>query len=219
MRYWGPNQETGWIIRKASESILSAAPERVSALITEVVGTLSALRAAVSPRYQFDARAWDLERNFALDGYRIEGRNLVAIDPTVAGTTELDDDLDALLSFSALPDRSAIRISLEKSAEDFKKQPPDFNVCLTNVRVALEASAKSIANQRGWQPSGEARWGEAVSYLRQSGFIRRGSGTRRHLQNREPGAHEMVDFDESDFARVGRRLAALMCYFLLKRSS
>lgn len=75
------------------------------------------------------------------------------------------------LNRSNLPSTVEINRLLENSADDVRKQPPDFNGSLTSARVALETVAKDIASERRKRYPGNfnpAKWGQVISYLRTS---------------------------------------------------
>ena len=105
---------------------------------------------------------------------------------------------------------------IERSAQDFRKTPPEYNGCLTNARVALESLVKSIAIARGC--SADVSWGQALSYLRTSGFISESeekaiAGVYGFVSQ---GAHRPMALSEQEMARLGRNLAISMCYFIIK---
>jgi hypothetical protein len=108
------------------------------------------LRNEVSPKYLYDERWTDLLRCLLLDGYHVtgdysSGYAVGALDPTIEAVRPLDDDLSAQLSRSNLRDRLEIIRLMKNSADDFCKQPQDFNGSLTSARVSLETLAKNIA--------------------------------------------------------------------------
>jgi len=61
-------------------------------------------------------------------------------------------------------------------------------------------------------------WGEVIAYLKSSGFIT--SQEEEELAGVftfvSPGAHSSVGLNEMKMTRLGRSLAASMCYFLIK---
>ena len=111
---------------------------------------------------------------------------------------------------------------LEKSAEAYRKAPPDYNACLTNARVALQTLATAIAKQRLANHPGffdESKWGQVLSYLRTSGFV--SDEEEKALAGVfglvSDGAHVPVGLTEQEMVRLGRSLIVAMCYFLVKR--
>lgn len=85
-----------------------------------------------------------------LDGYQLRGNystayELIAVEPTITATIPVDDDLSAELKRLNLWDREKIIRLMNNSADDFRKQPPNFNGSLTSARVSLETISKSIA--------------------------------------------------------------------------
>jgi hypothetical protein len=186
------------------------------------------LRGAVNPKYLYDERWTDLERCFLLDGYRFtgdysSGYKFVAVDPTIAAAAPLDDDLSGELNRSNLADRSEIMRLMNNSAEDFCKQPPDFNGSLTSARVSLETLAKNIAaiHQTKTPMSGDpTKFGAIVAYLQhQIGFLdkKEEDGIVGVYSFVSPGAHVPVGFTEEEMVRLGRSMIAAMCYFLVKK--
>ncbi len=210
--------------------LLNATPAQSIGLLTEIAATAGVLRVQNTKQaYFFDQRLEDLRRCALLDGYRFEGYGyqsgftLVAIEPQIEGTVAVDDDLSAELKRSGLDAGSAIAALLENSAGDFRKQPPDYNGCLTNARVALETLVRNIANTKSAgtspQPYDPTKWGQILSYLRTSGMItqKEEEGLSGVYSFVSPGAHSPIGLNEEEFSRLGRSIVVSMCYFLLKR--
>ena len=57
-------------------------PDQLSSLLSEVIRTKGDLRNQVTPRYRYDERWDDLVLCLLLDGYKVEGDQLVTVDPT-----------------------------------------------------------------------------------------------------------------------------------------
>jgi hypothetical protein len=197
-------------------------------LIDEICHSTRMLRAAINPKYIYDERWTDLERCLLLDGYRITGDytagyQIIAIDPTVGGAAAVDDDLSAELRKSNLADRDEIVRLIENSANDFRKQPPDFNGALTSARVSLETLAKNIAaihRQTIAMAGDPTKFGAIISYLRhQAAFLNDNEekGITGVYAFVSPGAHVPVGFTEEEMVRLGRSLIATICYFLIKK--
>src|SRR5262249_42459991 len=154
-----------------------------------------------------------------LNGYRIEDRELRAIDPTIEGAEPLEDDLSLELGKSGLVEADEILRLLNNSADAYRRQPPDYNGCLSNGRVALETLARGIAKARKTAHPGsfdETKWGQVLEYLRTSGLItkRQEEGIAGVYSLVSEGAHAPVGLTEQEFARLGRSLVNAMCYFL-----
>src|SRR6266480_2460471 len=83
-------------------SLLGAPADRLQSLSHEILRTRGDLRNRVSPRYRYDERWNDLVLCLRLDGYSLEGENLVAVDPTIEANSPVEDDLSAELRRSGL---------------------------------------------------------------------------------------------------------------------
>ena len=210
------------VLDRLVASVEEAQPSQLHSLLSEIIRTQGALLNQAPTRYEYRERWRDLELCLLLDGYKIERSELVAIDPTIEGTEPLDDDLTALLRESDLPEADSVIGMLGSSTDAFRKEPPDVNACLAEARVALETTAKAIANERrGHYPGSyvESKLGSVLTYLHTSGFItpeeEKGlAGVYRFVS---PGAHRPVEPDELEMARLGRSLSIGMLYFLVKR--
>ncbi len=199
-------------------TLLPLAEERTQELLAEVVQTIGG---------RHPARWRDLLRCLSLDHYRVDrgtidqGTVVVTIDPQMAGSPALDDDLTTGLNASGLAEAKAIKQSLESSADAFRAVPPDYNACLTHARVALQTLAMAIARRRTATHPGnfdDTSWGAVLQYLRTSGLI-----DVRHEQLMasvfgfiSPGAHVPVGLTQEEMVRLGRSMAVSMCYFLVK---
>lgn len=204
------------------ETLFGATEEQLLALLDELVKTNGDLRYRVSPHYRHEQRWDDLVRCLLLDGYRVEEKNLVAVDPAIAGAAAVDDDLTTQLRHSRLPESDEIIRIMENSATAFRKVPPDYNGCLSNARVALQTLATGIANVRKTTHPGsfdETKWGQVLAYLRVSEMITKSEeeGLAGVFGFVSPGAHTPVGLSEEEMARLGRSLVGSMCYFLVKR--
>jgi len=110
---------------------------------------------------------------------------------------------------------------LENSADDFIKEPPDYNGCLSNARIALETLAKEIALKRrnnNTYSFDESKWGQVIAFLRKSRMIseKEEEGLTGVYSFLSPGAHQYVGLDDKEMARLGRSLAIGMCYSIIK---
>ena len=217
-----PIPATGLSAYEVESVLLNAPEEQLSSLMGEILRTQGTLRYEVSPRYRFDERFDDLKRCLLLDGMRIDGRELIAIEPTIDGTVPLEDDLVRELKKSGLPDREEIARMLNNSAEAFRKIPSDYNGCLSNARVALQTLATNISKHRQATHAGsfdESKWGQVLAYLRTSGLIsdQEEHGLSGVFTFVSPGAHSPIGLDEGEMTRLGRSLVVSMSYFLIKR--
>ena len=203
------------------DAVFSRHHGEILSLMGEIVETQGDLRVRITPRYRYDERWNDLIRCLQLDGYTIEGHNLIPFDPTIEGVEPLEDDFTKELKSSRLVEAEEILEMLDKSADAFRKADPDFNACLTNARVALETLVKAIAKARQIKHPhsfDETRWGEVVAYLRTSGLITQNDekGIAGVYSFVSQGAHTPVGLSEQEMARLGRSLVASICYFLVK---
>jgi hypothetical protein len=130
-------------------SLFDANDESIGNLISELVSTKGYLTKNTNTVYVFEERWADFAKCLMLDGYRIEKNNVVRIEPFIESSEPIEDDLTKELQKTALPSSSTIISLIKKSAEEFKKQAPDYyNGCLTSSRVALETLVKEIAIQK-----------------------------------------------------------------------
>jgi len=217
-----------WGVSGVLNCLQSSSATQVFEVLDEICHSTRMLRAAVMPKYLYDERWTDLVRCLLLDGYRVtgdysSGYTIVAIDPTIAAVAPLDDDLSSELLRSNLADHLEIIRLMQNSADDFIKQPPDFNGSLTSARVSLETLAKNIAavhQARIPMPGDPTKFGAIVSYLRnQIGFLeaKEEAGIVGVYSFVSPGAHVPVGFTEEEMVRLGRGMIASMCYFLVKK--
>lgn len=203
-------------------TIEDAQPSQLSSLLSEVIRTGGDLRNQVQPRYRYDQRWEDLKLCLLLDGYKIDRGQLIAVDPTIEGAEQLDDDLTALLRESELSEADEVIGMLDSSTEAFRRVPPKANACLTEARVALQTAATAIARVRHQsypRNYDESKWGEVLKYLRTSGLINEDEekGLAGVYGFVSLGAHRPVGPDELEMARLGRSLSIGMLYFLVKR--
>jgi len=202
-------------------SIFSATSEQLLDFLEGLVKTSGDLRSRISPRYRHDERWEDLFRCLLLDGYRVEGEKLILLDTSIDGVEPLEDDLTSELNRSGLESVTELLRIIDKSAEDFRKMPPDYNGCLTNARITLETITKVIAKARDivkFNSLDEIKWGSVLEKLSTSGFITKKdeeglSGVYSFISQ---GAHRPVGLSEQEIARLGRNLTLSMCYFLVK---
>ena len=215
-------------VRGILECLQVSNPAQVREVLDEICHSTRMLRNGVSPKYLYDERWTDLLRCLLLDGYHTRGDYssgyvVVALDPTIEAVLPLDDDLTAELTRSNLRDRLEVIRLMKNSAEDFCKQPQDFNGALTSARVSLETLARNIA-ETFWtstpMPGDPSKFGVSIAYLRsQIGFLsqKEETGIAGVYAFVSPGAHVPVGLTEEEMVRLGRTMIAAMCYFLIKR--
>lgn len=207
---------------EALANLLRGAPEdQILRLLEEVVRTQSDLRELAQAGDRFDERWTDLVRYLALDGYRIEGGQLVPLDPTIPSATPIEDDLTAELERSGLPEAGDVKQAMTKSEEAFRRMPPNYNECLTEARIALQHLGRTIGVSRRQLRGGsfdEEKWGQVLAYLRKSDLIseKEEEGLAGVFSFVSPSAHIPLGFTEEEMTRLGRSLCASMCYFLVK---
>ena len=195
--------------------------ENIMNLLDEIIRTENDLRNLVTPRYRFDERWKDLIHCLYLDGFKIENKQLIALDPSIDGKEAVEDDLTREIKKSDLQQKEEVLRLLNNSTEDFKKSPPDYNGCLSNARIAFQYLSTTIANSpKLSHPKNfdTTKWGQVLNYLRVSSFItvKEEEGLSGVYSFISPGTHLPVGFDEEEFTRLGRSLAVSMCYFLIK---
>lgn len=105
----------------------------VAAMLEEVIRTRGDLRNRVTPRYRFDERYEDLTRCLLLDGYKVEGKMIVPLDPSIAEAPPIEDDLAVALAATNLDSERAILQKLNESAEAFRKT---LSLPVKNVSLA-----------------------------------------------------------------------------------
>jgi len=219
-----PEIAHGWghsVISEVENLLLEAQPNGLISLLGEILNTTGNLRYGVNPKYLYDERWDDLTRCFYLDGFLVEGGQLIPIDPTIEGTEKVDDDLNRELRDCGLEGMEEVAGLLAKSTNAFLSVPPDYNACLTDVRVALETVAKAIAveTQDPDDPNFDnPTWGQALNFLRQSNFLtqRDETGIAGVYTFVSQGAHVPLGMSVQEMARLGRSLVIGMIYFLVK---
>lgn len=202
--------------------ILDATADEIKILLNEIILTEGDLRNRVSPHCRFKGRWDELVRCIYLDGYKIEDRQIIPLDPSIEGKEVIEDDLTKEIIKSDLVQKEDIIKVLNNSTEDFKKSSPDYNGCLNNARVALQNLATKIAISSRLNIDEQfdtKKWGEVLIHLRISGFINEieEKGLSGVFSFISPGSHTPIGANKEEMARLGRTLAFSMCYFLIKR--
>jgi hypothetical protein len=217
------NPNRNLLLHVIRDRVMAADQASLVGLLIEISGTTEDLFNRIPRQLNegFGGRLRDLENCLLLDGYRIEQGRLVEMDPEPGGMPLLEDEAIAAIRDRTLPDSEEIIRLLSNSAEDFTRQPPDYNGCLVNARAALQTLATSIATAIWRQRGGDLnprRWGSVIGYLRVSGTIPPAveEGLTGVFTLLSDGAHVPIRLTEADRTRLGRRLALTMCLFLAK---
>lgn len=199
----------------------SAYQDQLSSLLEEIIRTQADLSDRADQGQRYYERWDDLVRCLKLNGYRIEDGKMVAVDPTIGDDPPVEDDLSKELKQSGLEKAQTVLKMLDKSADAFRSQPPEYNACLTNARVALQTLATAIAKARTTTYPGsfdETNWYQVSEYLQSSNLITKAEtkGIKGVFGFVSPGAHIRVGHREEEMVRLGRSLVVSMCYFLVK---
>jgi hypothetical protein len=191
-------------------------------LLDEVARTEGDLRNRVAPRYRFDERWADLAKCLLLDGYLLGDKRFTPTDPSISDAVPLEDDLVQALRSCGAPHADDIIRKINDSSEAFRAQPPNYNACLNDARVALETLAVDISQGRS-APQVAApdisKWGSVINHLRSVGLINleEERGLVGVYGFVSPGSHRPIGISDEQMARLGRSFAMNMCWFLLKR--
>jgi uncharacterized membrane protein len=223
-----PEVAGGWghqalsYIGKIKLWLREASQESIEHVLSEIVRTQGSFyRNRTSNVQTYQERYQDLIACLALDGYIVNGTELLPAEPNLDGQV-VEDDLTRELQQSGLPDAENILRRLDSSAEDFRRTPADLNGSLTNARVALQTLGTNISAQHAVsRPAGfdETKWGQVVAHLRTAGVItmEEEKGIAGVFGFVSPGAHNILGLSETEMVRLGRSLVVTMCYFLTKR--
>lgn len=213
---WGYSlTEIGEVLSEADQSLIEP-------LIDEVTRTIGDLRNRVSPRYRFDERWNDFEKCLLLDGFKIQEKEIITLEPVIEGAQPLEDDLTNELEASGLPTNDEIIRLIRLSAESFRKSTPDYNACLTHARIAMETIVRTIARLHGLEIKQDSKaWGKSLSHIKSLGFVttKEEAAIASTYTFISDGAHVPVGFTEEEFTRFGRNLSMSVCYFIIKKSN
>lgn len=198
-------------------------PQTLMSVLSEVAATSGDLSTRVTPKYRFKERMQDLTQCLLLDGYVIQDKRLVQLDPSIHDGDPIEDDLIESLKICSLPHAADVVGEIKASEHAFRSAPPDYNASLVHARIALETLARDIAGAAAastqvpaaYDPS---KWGEILAYLRKCGEVSPEieKGLAGVFGFVSPGAHRPVSIPEGQMTRLGRSLALSMCWFLLK---
>nr|WP_321267737.1 hypothetical protein [uncultured Sulfurimonas sp.] len=188
----------------------------ISSLLKEIVGTRQALKNRVDSKTSFNERWDELIKCLYLDGYKIEDNKLISIQPYIPGTIAIEDDLTHEILQSNLSKIDDIVKFINESAEAFKKTTPDYNGCLSKVRLAIETMVRDIANDTTCT---NKCWGKALHQLKASGLLTQDeeqaiASTYTFVSD---GSHIPLGFTHEEYARYGRNLILSVCYFMIKK--
>ena len=192
-------------------------------LCASIVELKQTLRNLTGLDYKFDERWSRFERSLAIDGYSIRGGQIINSDPIAEHLATAEKSLSELIYQSSILEADGIVTSIEKSAEDYLKQPPDLNGCLSNMRTALETLVKSLASKiqsACGETKDTSKWGNAVSYLRSKGFLSEKEesvliATYALLSE----LHRPIQMDENEMVRFARSIALAICWLLSKKAT
>lgn len=200
----------------------SASKAAMHKLLTELLTQQRSIRFDSYPKYVFDDRMKELERSLRLDGWDLTEGRLHREHPSSPELIELSDALHNELTQSAIDDDRGIRTCLEKSATAFTNHPPDYNSSSINVRVALETTARRLAQfvaKTAGLPAPADTWGHAIAFLREHGQISgkdEGALTASYTATSD-GAHVPKGLSDREWARMIRALDQAWMYYLIKR--
>ncbi len=196
------------------ESLLSEL--EISPLMNEIIGTRQALKNRVSSKTSFAERWDELIKNLFLDGFKVENKKLISIEPTIDGIVAIEDDLTYELNKSILVNKIEISKSISDSADAFKFTTPDYNGCLSKARLSLETIIRDIAKE---VDGVDTNWGPALNKLFKDGFFEKKeeesiSATYTFVS---PGSHIPLGFTDEEYTRYGRNLIMSVCYYIIKK--
>lgn len=204
-----------------NHSLMKAIPSSMETLIDEVVRTQGVLRAEISPKCIFDERWSDFNKWLFLDGFVIENKEIIRLEPLIESSTPVADDLTKELKISFLESSDTIN-HIKLSAEAFTKPTPDYNSCLVHSRIALDTLVKAIAENMDLNlesVTDSKKWGKSLHHLNAKGLIN--SKEEDVISSIytviSDGAHKTLGITEKDYARFGRNLVISICYFIIKK--
>lgn len=181
-------------------------------LLFEIVQIRESLRKKISPKVLFDDSFNVLQKYLMLDGYKIDDRELIKIEPMIAGVLSFRDDLSDLIKNSDLNRKNEFIELIEESEKDFIQE--DYIACLTKSRVLLENIVKDLVG------IDDIRWGDALSRLRtDNDFIDQEEENvlSSFYTFVSDGSHQILGFSDEEYARYARNLIISACYYLMKK--
>jgi len=211
---------SGYSQIEISEALSETDQNLMESLIDEAVRTNRDLRSRVSPRYRFDERWNDFEKCLLLDGFKVEDKTILRLEPVIESTEPVEDDLTNELHTSRLVKSDEVIRHIKLSADSFRKVDPDYNACLSHSRISLETIVRSIAKDKGLETNEDSKaWGKSLSYIKSENFItsKEEGAIASTYTFISDGSHIPIGFTEEEFARFGRNLAMSVCYFIIKK--
>lgn len=194
--------------------------DELLALVREAMANRDSVRADAPTKYVFDERHTDLERWLLHDGWTVEDGDLRRIGAAVEDAVEIRDALLEELEQSNLDLDREIAGRIEQSARDLHSDPPDFNGSGTNARIALETLIRRLAAdqaQNRGDPAPRDRWGDALGYLRQAGFLNQAEEQAFATLYTFVSGAAHVPLSDEEWARLARTFMLSTCYFILKK--
>lgn len=190
----------------------------IASLVNEIISTQKTLKNKVQSKTSFNQQWDDLVKCLLLDGYKIEGDNIIPIEPNVDGVIAIEDDLTTEIKNSSLSKKNDIVRIINESAEAFKNATPDYNGCLSKARIALETIIRNKVEDESGTNEG---WGRSLNILKANGFITNDeeqaiASTYKFVSD---GSHIPIEFTEAEYARYGRNLIMTVCYFIIKKQN
>lgn len=201
-------------------SLMQANPSSIETLIAEVVRTQGVLRGEISPKYIFDECWGDFNRWLYLDGFKIENKEILRLEPLIESSTPVTDDLTNELNISYLKRSDKVIEHIKLSAEAFTKPEPDYIACLTHSRIALDTLVVAIAENFEMESVTDSKkWGASLHHLKEKGLIncKEESVISSIYTVISDGAHKSIGITEEDYVRFGRNLVMSICYFIIKK--
>ncbi|MDX9900795.1 MAG: hypothetical protein RBT22_04765 [Aliarcobacter sp.] len=183
-------------------------------LIKELIFAKQTFRNKINPKYTFEERWSDFEKCLFLDGYKIQNKEIISIEPTIDGVVAFEDKLTNELINSTFSKKEEVKDLINESAEAFKNN--DFNQCLSKARISLETIVRTIAiDKYNFNDS----WGNALSKLKTESFI---TQKEEELMGKlysfiSDGSHIPLGFTEQEYVRYSRNLATSKCYYIIKK--
>jgi len=211
-----------WQVPSFLPVVASAPPEKLKAMLTEILANNKILRSEAPVKHVFVSGVEELARWVLHDGWIVENGTLVRVTPAAEEATGIRDKFLQDIQMSGLDEDSAIEKAVEDSSKNFVAEPPDFNGSTTNVRIALETVARRAARTTAKKLGGgypEDSWGKALQFLRSSGVIELSEEEilARVYSFISPGAHVPKGFTAEEWARLARTFGLSSAYFLLKK--
>jgi len=198
------------------KDILTNVNHDIFPIIHEVIATPKSLKDNVISKISFNERFDDLKKCLLLDGYKIEKNHLIRIEPIIDGIRPVEDDLISIIELTSLYQKKDIIKFINESADAFKQSPPDYNGCLSKIRLSLETIVRNIANE---VDGNNDKWGTSLNKLVKNNFFEKKeeesiAATYTFISD---GSHLPLGFTDEEYARFGRNLILSVCYYIIKK--